>query len=244
MPEKTAEIVRFQDISVCYGPGCRSVVFFSDTPVHCGKETSCNVYTAEKLMNKLQENSDSWGFEGGVTFSGGETAGYQEFLINMLKRCHLLGIETAVELTGDVSEEFFCNIMGLVDFVFITVKSEIDNYKQGLISDLSLKNISNIKNNKWKGRLVIRHVIEENTDDLVLGDTKRIINLMRANSLQEVNVVTRAMLMDMVCGEKLKFWTDKENSETNRSLDDNIDKIKSMYDDNYIMCYIGDRTPY
>jgi pyruvate formate lyase activating enzyme len=59
---------------------------------------------------------------GGVTFSGGEPFAQREFLVELLVRCHALGIRTAVETCGHVPQEALRDAEPLVDLFLFDLK--------------------------------------------------------------------------------------------------------------------------
>lgn len=80
-------------------------------------------YTSEELLQILRRDFSSWGSNGGVTFSGGDPITQHDFLIEVLKGCHKLGIHTAIETSAHFPREKFLDVMQYIDFAFIDVKT-------------------------------------------------------------------------------------------------------------------------
>ncbi|MBN2758518.1 MAG: radical SAM protein, partial [Bacteroidales bacterium] len=122
-------IFSFKRYSVHDGPGIRQTVFFKGCPLNCWwchnpesqdiksekavrknivdgfefvqSETLGKIMTVNELLAEIKKDVifyDESG--GGVTFSGGEPLLQHQFLLEVLKECKKLDINTAVDTTG------------------------------------------------------------------------------------------------------------------------------------------------
>lgn len=65
---------------------------FSGAKVVCGKEM-----TVSEVLEQILLDKDYYGENGGVTFSGGEPMAQKEFLYELIEKCKINGINTAIE---------------------------------------------------------------------------------------------------------------------------------------------------
>lgn len=204
----------------------------------CGK-----IYTVDEIVKILKRDFSNWGSEGGVTFSGGEPLMHHAFLLEVLKKCKDSHIHTAIETSAHVPTEKFLEIMRYVDFVFIDVK-HMDGAKHmagtGVSNTLTLQNIVALKNANWSGRLVLRQpTINGYNDDI--ENAKKVINFMKDNDLYEINLLKFHRLGQTKweqLGMEYAYATGGEMS------DEKMLRLQTVYLDNEIICYIGDKTPF
>ncbi|MGF1539463.1 MAG: pyruvate formate-lyase-activating protein [Pleurocapsa sp.] len=126
---------RIHSIETCGtvdGPGIRYVIFTQGCPLRClychnpdcrqlhdGREI-----TVDELIRDIQKYRsymDSSG--GGVTVSGGEPLMQPEFVAEIFRRCHQLGIHTVLDTSGYVQLEVAKPILDYVDLVLLDIKS-------------------------------------------------------------------------------------------------------------------------
>lgn len=95
----------------CHNPECisfqKEILFYPDKCIHCGKcdmgcysgaRVNCGTeYMPRELMKIILEDSEYYGTDGGVTFSGGEPMAQPEFLKELTDMCIESNISTAVE---------------------------------------------------------------------------------------------------------------------------------------------------
>ncbi len=124
---------------------------------------------------------------GGITVSGGEPTVQHDFILELLKKCKVNGILTALDTCGYASRKIYENLIPFVDLVLLDIK-EIDNKKHkeftGVPNDLILENaiwLSKIleENNK---KMWIRTPIIPNftgTDDNIKGIGNFIVNNLK-----------------------------------------------------------------
>jgi pyruvate formate lyase activating enzyme len=91
------------------GPGVRFVIFLHGCPLRC---TSCTddeckgsnggrLDTVEKLIDRIAQYADYMRVSGGgVTVAGAEPLEQAQFVRELFRRCHDMGIRTALDTTG------------------------------------------------------------------------------------------------------------------------------------------------
>jgi pyruvate formate lyase activating enzyme len=109
----------------------------------CGRE-----YDVDEVMKEiLKDKSFYEASGGGVTFSGGECMLQIDFLEEILRRCKLNGIHTAVDTAGNVPYRYFERILPYTDFFLYDIKC-IDNVKHkyytGVENILILENLQRL----------------------------------------------------------------------------------------------------
>ena len=114
------------------GPGIRTVFFMQGCPARClychNPETWDYVHakemTSDEIIAKAMNNM-SYYKNGGVTFSGGEPLMQPDFLLDCLKKCHNLGIHTALDTSGHGIGKYD-EILDYTDLVILDIKSITD----------------------------------------------------------------------------------------------------------------------
>jgi pyruvate formate lyase activating enzyme len=114
------------------GPGIRFVIFTSGCPLRClycsnpdsrnledGKKVSVDEVVAE--IQKYKSYMQASG--GGVTISGGEPLFQPSFVREIFKRCHELGIHTALDTSGFCNLESAKSVLEFTDLVLLDIKS-------------------------------------------------------------------------------------------------------------------------
>lgn len=117
------------------GPGIRIVVFLQGCPLRClfchNPETwtidDKFLITPDELVRHIYKYRNYFGTDGGVTFSGGEPLFQHDFLLECLKLCKKMGINTCLDTAG--SCRGYEDILEYVDLVIWDVKAlENDAY--------------------------------------------------------------------------------------------------------------------
>ncbi len=156
------------------GPGIRVVVFLQGCPLRClfchNPETwTLNdkfLITPDELVKHIFKYRNYFGTDGGVTFSGGEPLFQHDFLLECLKLCKKMGINTCLDTSG--SFPGYEDILKYVDLVIWDVKAlDNDSYYtmtgQNINVSLNfLKYCQDIGINMW-----IRQVIVPGINDSV-----------------------------------------------------------------------------
>lgn len=114
------------------GPGIRFVVFLKGCKLRClfchNPETwtmkDALKITSEELLRKILKYKNYY-VDGGVTFSGGEPLLQPEFLIDILKKCKMVNLHTALDTSG-VGIGMYEEILKYTDLVILDIKA-IDN---------------------------------------------------------------------------------------------------------------------
>ncbi|HBJ1648187.1 4-hydroxyphenylacetate decarboxylase activase [Clostridium botulinum] len=218
----------FECAKVCYNEALRI----------CGKN-----YTVDSLLKILNRDRQFWGSNGGVTFSGGEPFYQSEFLISTLKKCKEMYINTAIETTAFVDTNTFLEGMKYVDFAFIDIKHmdrEKHKEKTGAYNDLILKNIKELINSNWQGRLVVRMPVIRDFNDTV-ENAMATADFMNDLGIYEINLLPFHRMGDSKwtqLGKKYSYSNDEPTSE------DKLDELQDIYLDRKIACYIGSETSF
>lgn len=107
--ETLGNIHSFESMGTVDGPGIRSVVFMQGCNLRCSychnpdtwSVNPNNVVSSKELIKKLLKFKQYYNSSGGgVTFSGGEPLMQPDFLLDMLKKCRLYDIHTAIDTSG------------------------------------------------------------------------------------------------------------------------------------------------
>lgn len=157
------------------GPGIRVVVFLQGCPLRClfchNPETwTLNdkfLITPDELVRHIYKYRNYFGTDGGVTFSGGEPLFQHDFLLECLKLCKKMGINTCLDTSGSCIG--YEDILKYVDLVIWDVKAlENDAYHKMTGQDINvslnfLKHCHEIGKKMWI-RQVIVPGINDNLD--------------------------------------------------------------------------------
>ena len=89
------------------GPGFRYIVFLRGCKLRClfchNPETwnrnNCLKIESNELIKRINRYLGYYK-NGGVTFSGGEPLLQPDFLIDMLEKCHMINLHTAIDTAG------------------------------------------------------------------------------------------------------------------------------------------------
>lgn len=204
----------------------------------CGKE-----YSVEDVMTILRRDFCHWGNDGGVTFSGGDPMLQPQFLKAVLQACKKMQIHTAIETSAYIPQSTFLDIMPLVDFAFIDVKNMDDTQHKagtGVSNHLILNNIATLKTSRWNGRLVLRTPIIGEYNDSE-DNALKTIDFMKENGLYEINLLPFHRL-GQTKWEQLGLSYDYATGGDVST--EKMQKLQSIYLDNNILCYLGDKTPF
>ena len=136
---KKGRIHSIQSLGTLDGPGVRFVVFTQGCPLRCscchnpdtwdirsGKE-----YTADELVKKAERYKEYFGKEGGVTVSGGEPLLQPEFVSEFFSLCKAAGINTCLDTSGCVLNDFVKEMLSVTDRVLLDIKyTDDESYKK------------------------------------------------------------------------------------------------------------------
>lgn len=119
------------------GPGIRFVVFLKGCKLRClfchNPETwnydNALKISSEELLRKILKYKNYY-TDGGVTFSGGEPLLQSEFLLDILKKCKMVNLHTALDTSG-VGNGNYEEILKYTDLVILDIKAlDGENYKK------------------------------------------------------------------------------------------------------------------
>jgi glycyl-radical enzyme activating protein len=199
-------------------------------------------YTVEELMAILQRDRQFWE-NGGVTFSGGEPFFQKGFLLEALKACKNAKIHTAIETAAFADPADFLEIMSYIDFAFIDLKHmDKEKHKEKTAADnsLILKNISNLKDSKWQGRLILRMPVIRSYNDSV-GNIKAVIGFMKANQLCEINILPFHRMGESKWSQ---LGLQYEYKDALPTTEEELRKIRKLFLNSGLTCYAGDEIIY
>lgn len=141
--EIRGRIFNIQRFSIHDGPGIRTIVFFKGCYLRC--RWCCNPESQEREIQEMREGgrvktvgrdvtvdeimpeilSDMPYYRrsgGGVTLSGGEILCQKDFALELLRRCHECGLNTAVETTAFSPYEKIAELLPHIDLVLMDIK--------------------------------------------------------------------------------------------------------------------------
>ena len=110
------------------GPGVRFVIFLHGCPLRCAHcpDTGCErgdggrLDTVEKLIARITQYADYMRVSGGgVTVAGAEPLEQAEFVRELFRRCHDMGIPTALDTTGSGNLFAARGLLHLTDLVVL-----------------------------------------------------------------------------------------------------------------------------
>ena len=183
------------------GPGIRVVVFLQGCPLRClfchNPETwALNdkfLITPDELVRHIYKYRNYFGTDGGVTFSGGEPLFQHDFLLECLKLCKKMGINTCLDTAG--SCRGYEDILEYVDLVIWDVKAlEKDAYYKmtGQNIDISLDFLKYCQDKNIK--MWIRQVIVPGINDSVDYMSKLKSFIKPLNNVEKVELLPYHLL--------------------------------------------------
>lgn len=115
------------------GPGIRTTVFLKGCSIHCpwcsnpenisfDRQGFGIDYLAEELVDILLKDKNFWGYDGGVTFSGGESLMQADQLKDVWRMLKTEDIHLVVETALFVPEVMVHIAMEYIDFYYVDVK--------------------------------------------------------------------------------------------------------------------------
>ena len=156
------------------GPGIRFVTFLTGCKLRCSfchnpemwQKTGLEI-TSEELLRRILKYKNYY-IDGGVTFSGGEPLMQSDFLIEILKKCQMCGLHTALDTAG-VGGNKHEEILKYTDLVIYDIKAlDSENYKKitgyEIDESLSFLNKCQEMNKKMWLRQVIIPGINDNEE--------------------------------------------------------------------------------
>lgn len=170
----TGKVNSFQSLGTVDGPGIRFVVFLQGCNLRCScchnPETwdisGGRAYTPLEIAQKAERYKEYFGFEGGITLSGGEPLLQAEFAAEVFKICKEKGINTCLDTSGSVLNNSVKKLLSYTDTVLLDIKYTNDaDYKNYVGCDFSkpVEFLEYLKENNIP--TVIRQVIIPTVND-------------------------------------------------------------------------------
>ncbi|WNZ26974.1 pyruvate formate lyase-activating protein [Leptolyngbya sp. NK1-12] len=146
------------------GPGIRFVVFTAGCPLRClyCSNPDCRYMengrkvSVDELIEEIQKYSTYMKASGGgVTVSGGEPLYQPHFVAEIFRRCHGLGMHTALDTSGYCDLQLALPVIDQVDLVLLDIKSfdpEIYQHVTGVSLEPTLamaRYLSDIRKPTW-----------------------------------------------------------------------------------------------
>lgn len=103
-----------------------------------------------------------------------------------------------------------------------------------------LRNIEVLKSSSWQGRLVLRTPVIRNYNDSD-ENALQTIEFMKKNGLFEINLLKFHRLGQTKWEQLGEIYPYAEGGDVS---DDIMLRLQSLYLDNDILCYLGDKTPF
>lgn len=158
------------------GPGIRFVVFLKGCKLRCIFCHNPETWTfgnnpieidSDELLKKINHYRHYYQNGGGVTFSGGEPLVQDKFLLEMLKKCKMINLHTALDTSG-VGNGDYEEILKYTDLVILDIKAynEDDFYKITGFSNNEFNYFLKIAQ-KMNKELWIRQVIIPGINDTI-----------------------------------------------------------------------------
>ena len=155
-------VLRIEHASIHDGEGIQTVVFLKGCPLHCAwcstpeglgpvPQTTASGRTfgramdAHALMREIEKDEVFFFHSGGgVTLSGGEALVQAEFVAEIFRRCHHLGIRTTLESSLHADPEALELVLPHLDLLYADIKlMDSGRHEEwtGLDNELILANI-------------------------------------------------------------------------------------------------------
>ena len=200
-------------------------------------------YSLEEILRILERDSNNWGPDGGVTFTGGEALMQYEFLDELIDRCREAYIHTAIETSGYAQESIFMDVMTKLDFAFIDIKHmdpAMHMAGTGVSNELILSNIKKLAGSEHHGRIIIRQPVIYGYNSS-LENAAKMQEFLNDAGLFELNLL-KFHRMGQTKWEQLgmtyPFADNEDVSEEIRI------ELQNYYLDHGIACYLDDEIIY
>lgn len=162
----------------------------------CGKE-----YTTEQVLDEIKKDIVFYEISnGGVTFSGGECMLSVDFLTDLLRKCKVNGISTAVDTAGNVPWESFLKVMPYTDLILYDIKCYSDDLHEkgtGVSNRLILENLKRLSDN-FNGEIIVRIPVIGKFNDSEL-EMQKIAEFLKALRIKRVELLPYHTLGESKC---------------------------------------------
>lgn len=172
-------ISSFQTLGTLDGPGVRFVAFLQGCPLRCAcchnpetwDKNGGTLYTANQVVEKAERYKEYFGKEGGITVSGGEPLLQMQFVTEIFKSAHEKGINTCLDTSGCIINEFTEESLSYTDYCLLDIKYTSDReYRQyvgcGIEKPLEFLELLNSKKIPTRIRQVIIEGLNDSTDNI------------------------------------------------------------------------------
>lgn len=112
------------------GPGLRYIVFVQGCPLKClychnPDSWDFNKGTLTNSKSVVENIKPYIGFikNGGVTISGGEPLAQPDFVLDIISRCHELGLHVAIDTSGAINLGAVSHIIDAADLLLLDIKA-------------------------------------------------------------------------------------------------------------------------
>lgn len=143
------------------------------------------------VMSEIEKDIDYYTISGGgVTISGGEVLNQAKFALEILERCRLRNIHTAVESCGFAPWETFCRILESIDVLKIDIKcmDEADHIKwTGQSNQIILHNIEMAAKEGLCDIIISLPLVPGYNDSL--SNLEKTAQFMNENGLKRVHIL-------------------------------------------------------
>lgn len=211
--------------------------------VHKALRRCSREYSVEDILRILERDSNNWGPDGGVTFTGGEALMQYEFLNELINLCRASYIHTAIETSGYAQESIFMDIMTKLDFAFIDIKhmdAVMHLAGTGVSNELILSNIKKLAKNGQHGRIIIRQPVIEGYNSS-LENAGKMQEFLNEAGLFELNLL-RFHRMGQTKWEQLgKVYPYANQEDVSEEV---LKELQNYYLDHGIACYLDDEIIY
>lgn len=176
----TGYIDSIETMGLVDGPGIRFVVFMKGCKLRCLFCHNPETWTmndavsidSEELLKRINKYHNYY-TDGGVTFSGGEPLMQPEFLIDMLKKCKMINLHTAIDTSG-VGIGNYEEILNNTDLVILDIKAYTEDKYQYITGGRTMEEFNKFLNvcKRLNKKLWIRQVIVpgiNDTEEYILG---------------------------------------------------------------------------
>lgn len=176
----TGYIDSIETMGLVDGPGIRFVVFMKGCKLRCLFCHNPETWTmndavsidSEELLKRINKYHNYY-TDGGVTFSGGEPLMQPEFLIDMLKKCKMINLHTAIDTSG-VGIGNYEEILNNTDLVILDIKAYTEDKYQYITGGSTMEEFNKFLSvcKRLNKKLWIRQVIVpgiNDTEEYILG---------------------------------------------------------------------------